>query len=187
MICQLSLLPWQQFVIFLRAPVINLINILENPILHYLVTNLVSQPSLDHLTQGTRTEDEHQVVDDAGPRQDDQEDQPEPDEHKDLLVDRVYWQHAESIVGLYCPWGSKLLINTFGHPGEHSAHGIKPVLRVVLDKTDHFQPVITELSPQEHVNKPDVQEDIDKCQELTKHHLCRPEVVSIDALDKVSW
>ena len=85
-----------------ESSVINLINILENPILHYPVTNLVSQPPLDHLAQGTRTEDKHQVVHDAGPRQDDQEDQPEPDEHKDLLIDRVYWQHAESIVGLYC-------------------------------------------------------------------------------------
>jgi len=90
---------------------------------------LVSQPPLDHLTQGARTEDEHQVVDDAGPRQDDQQDQPEPDEHKDLLVDRVYRQHAESIVGLYCPRGAKLLINAFGHPGEHSALWIKPVPR----------------------------------------------------------
>ena len=51
-----------------ESSVINLINILENPILHYLVTNLVSQPPLDHLAQGARTEDEHQVVDDAGPK-----------------------------------------------------------------------------------------------------------------------
>ena len=60
----------------------------------------MSQPPLDHLTQSAGTEDENQVVDEAGPGQEDKKDQPEPDEHEDLLIYCVYWQHAEGVVGL---------------------------------------------------------------------------------------
>ena len=80
----------------------------------------MSEATLDHLAEGVGTADQDGVVDDVDPCHRDQEYQPEPDEHVELLVDDVDGQHAESVVGLDGAAGSVLLVQTLRHAGEDS-------------------------------------------------------------------
>ena len=70
----------------------------------------------DHLTESVRTKDQHNVVHDVDPRQQDQKYQPEPDEHIDLLVDYIYWQHAKCIMGLDGSRWTMFLEDALCHP-----------------------------------------------------------------------
>ena len=63
-----------------------------------------------------------------------QSNQPEPEEHVDLLVDHVDWKQAQSIMGLYCPGASKLFINAFCHAREHASHRVCSNHRVRVNK-----------------------------------------------------
>ena len=47
-------------------------------------------------------------------RDDGEDDEPEPEEDVDLLVDNVQWQHTESVVTLVGAAGSKLVKTAFG-------------------------------------------------------------------------
>ena len=143
------------------------------------------EPSLDHLTERVWTADQHRVVDDVEAGDGDQDDQPEPDEHVQLLVDNVDGKHAERVVGLDGSTGSVLLVQTFCHPREDSGHGVNPVLRVVFNIIDHLQAVRAELPAEEQVNEVDVGQDVDEGEQLAEDHLCGPEIVSVDALDHV--
>ena len=143
------------------------------------------QPSLDHLTESVGTADQHRVVDDVEPGDGHQDDQPEPDEHVQLLVDDVDGEHAESVVGLDGSTGSVLLVETFCHPWEDPGHGINPVLRVVFNIVDHLEAVGAELPAEEQVDEVDVGQDVDEGEQLAQDHLCCPDVVGVDTFHHV--
>ena len=123
----------------------------------------MSQSSFYQLTEGGWTHDQDEVVDDVDASNDDQEDQPEPDEDIDLFIDDIYGQHAEGVVGLDGSRRSIFLVQAFGHPWKHSAHGIDPVLRVVFNKIDHFHPIFAEFSTKKHVNEENIEQHIEEC------------------------
>ena len=62
----------------------------------YLVPDL----ALDDMTGGDGIGEEDEAVGKVEAGEDCQEKQPEPDEHVQLLVDNVHWQHTERVVGL---------------------------------------------------------------------------------------
>ena len=143
------------------------------------------EPPLDHLTESVGTAEQHRVVDDVDAGDDDQDDQPEPEEHVQLLVDDVDGKHAKRVVGLNSPTGSVLLVETLCHPREDPGHRINPVLRVVFNVIDHLQSVGAELPAEEQVNEVDVGHDVDEGEEVAEDHLGSPEVVGVDTLHHV--
>ena len=58
----------------------------------------LSESSLDHQTESSRTQNKNQMIDSVESSDHSEYHHPEPDEHIDLLVDHVDWKHAESIV-----------------------------------------------------------------------------------------
>ena len=117
----------------------------------------MSQSSLYQLTEGGRAHDQDEVVDDVDAGNDDQEDQPEPDEDIDLFIDDIYGQHAEGVVGLDGSRRSIFLVQAFGHPWKHSAHGIYPILRVVFNKINDFHSIFAKFTTKENINEENVE------------------------------
>ena len=143
------------------------------------------EPPLDHLTERVGTAEQHRVVGHADAGEEDQEDEPEPEEDVQLLVDDVDGKHAEGVVGLDSATGPVLLVETLRHPREYPGHGIKSVLRVVFNIVQHLQAVGAELPAEEQVDEVDVGQDVDEGEKLTEDDLGSPEVVSVDTLDQV--
>ena len=68
-----------------------------------------------------------------------QGDQPEPQEHVDLLIDHVDRQQAECIMGLYGAGDTKLFIDALGHPWEYARHWICSSHRVRVNKCGNLK------------------------------------------------
>lgn len=114
------------------------------------------------------------MVEDRKDGDDDKEDEPEPDEHIDLLVNHIDWKHTECIMGLDGPRRTIFLVKAFGHSWENSGHWINPVLRIVFHETCNLQSIATELAAKEGINEIYVANDIDESQEFTDEHLESP-------------
>jgi len=92
----------------------------------------VPQFPFDQVAQEGRVEDNGEPEDEEEAGDEGEEEEPEPEEDIDLLIDHIDWQHAQGIVGLYCPRETKLLEDALGHPREDTGHWVNPVLRVNL-------------------------------------------------------
>ena len=107
-------------------------------------------------------------VNEIDSRDDGKDDEPEPHEHVDLLVDDVDGKDAESVKVLGGARRARLVEGTLGHLGEHQVHGILPLLGILCGNAPHHQPVRREHASQEGVDKEDLEDDIDHVQDFTE-------------------
>ena len=129
------------------------------------------QPSLDHLTESVGTADQHGVVDDVEPGDGHQDDQPEPDEHVQLLVDDVDGKHAERVVGLDGAGGPVLVEPALGHLGEHPVHGVLAGVQVHLALGEHVAAELGELVAEKEVGQVDLADHVDEVENLAEDEL----------------
>ena len=68
-----------------------------------------------------------------------QDDEPEPQEDVDLLVDDVHAQDAHGVEPLDRSGASKLVEDALGHPGEDPRHRVDPILRGHVGKVQDLE------------------------------------------------
>jgi len=107
-------------------------------------------------------------VDYGQPRQDRQNDEPEPEEDVHFLVDDVQRQNAQGVVLLDCAWRSVLHKRTLGHPREHLDHGIVAVLLVHIGEVNDARAELEEGAVEEPIDKENVTHSVDKVEQLTR-------------------
>ena len=101
-----------------------------------------------------------------------------PDEDVDLLVDDVDGQDAEAIFLLDRAGGTILVEGALGNLGEHSGHGIGPVLGFHFRVGQDISAVAHELSAEEEVGEVDLPDDVDEVEDLAEEELEGVEGVS---------
>ena len=82
-----------------------------------------------------------------------EQDEPEPQEDVDLLVDDVERQEAQRVVLLHLSRGAELVEGALCHAGEHIDERVEPVLLVLLGEGDHLQPEGQEGAVEEPVHE----------------------------------
>ena len=93
-------------------------------------------------------------------------DQPEPDEDKDLFVDDVQGENAESIL-LFNGSGRTILVEgTFGHLGEHLGHGIRSIFMFKSSVVQNVSSIRCKFATEEKVNKVHLYDDIDEIEDF---------------------
>ena len=95
---------------------------------------------------------DHEV--DGGPHG--EPDEPEPQEHVDLLVDDVHGQNAEAVLALDRAGGTVLVEGALGHLGEDAVHGVVPRLDGGLGRGEHVGAVLGEHATEEQVHQVDL-------------------------------
>jgi hypothetical protein len=102
----------------------------------------------------------------AGDNGDD--DQPEPDEDVDLLVDDVEREHAEAILLLDSAGGTVVVEGTLGHLGEDLGHGVRPFFGFHFGVGQNVKAVVPELVAKEEVGEVDLAQDVGKVKGLAQ-------------------
>ncbi len=97
------------------------------------------EPDVEEVGSHSRADDYHESVDDDECREAAEDQEPEPQEDVDLLVDNVQRQNAEGIVFLHLARSTKLVERALGHPWKDVHHRIEAILLVALRKRYHFQ------------------------------------------------
>ncbi len=88
-----------------------------------------------------RAEHDGEAVDQHQEGQQPQEEQPEPDEDVNLLVDNVERQDAEGVVLLNVARRAKLVKGALGHSREDIDHGIDAIFLITVGKGHHFDAI----------------------------------------------
>lgn len=120
---------------------------------------------------------------DAG--QDAQDDEPEPEEHVDLLVDNIQRQHAQSVELLHVAGGTVFVEGTLGHLGKDPGHRIDALVRLHFGELEHIAAVGAELPIQEEVHEVDLTDDIHKVEGFAHEEAEGVEVVPVQVADEV--
>merc|ERR1719154_485838 len=105
-----------------------------------------------------RKTDTDEAIDDGEGGGDRQDDQPDPDNKVDLLIDDVQGQEAESIVILDAAAHAVLVELALGHLGEHLVHRV-PGNLILLVVFEDAAAVVEELAVKEYVRQVDLEED----------------------------
>ena len=136
---------------------------------HGVAVHLVQGPGLDDGGPEPGGEQQHHAVQDRHGGEESHRQEPEPEEHVDLLVDDVEGEHAQAVVAGDGAARSVLVeralghlglksvnpllytdrVATTGHLGEHDVHGVCPVLGVLGGDGQHVPAVGGELVAQE--------------------------------------
>ena len=95
-------------------------------------------------------------VDEGKSGDDGDDDQPEPDEDVDLLVDDVERENAEAVFLLDGAGGTVVVEGTLGHLGEDLGHGVRPLLGLHLGVGQDVEAVVPELVAEEEVGEVDL-------------------------------
>ena len=140
---------------------------------------------LDHDPPHARDRDHGQDVDQVDRRQHGQDDEPEPQEHEDLLVDDVQGEDAHGIVDLDGAGASVLVEGALGDPGENLDHGIVPVLGVGLGPVEHVGAVGHEDAAEEGVEEVHLANDVDEVEDVADEVFEGVEVVQVERLADV--
>ena len=74
-----------------------------------------------------------------------EDDEPEPEEDIDLLVEDVDGKNTLGIVSLDIAAGTVLVEGALGHPGKHPGHRVCPALLLHLNKGGRMDAVLGEL------------------------------------------
>ena len=112
-------------------------------------------------------------------------DEPPPEENKDLLVEDINWKNALSVVPLDLTTWSVLVEGALGHPGEHPGHRVDPLVRCgvvltthpLLEKRACLHSVPCELVAEEYVGEVDLHDDVDEVQGVADEDLDAPHPV----------
>ena len=107
-----------------------------------------------------------QLVDHGETSGDEQNDEPEPHEDVDLLVEDVDGEDAEAVVDLDRTGASVLVEHALGHFGEDQVHRVAPVFRVHLRDGRHHGAVLGEHAAQEPVHQVQLEAQVDQRQKL---------------------
>jgi len=111
--------------------------------------------------------------------------EPEPQEHVDLLVDDVERQDAETVQLLDGSRRTVFVERTLGDFGEHPGHGVSPVLGFHLGEPEHVGAVRAELTVQEVIDEEYLGDDIDKVEELAQEEPYGIEVLRVQVIGEV--
>ena len=84
----------------------------------------------EHEGPDVRAEDDGHAVDQDQEGENTQQEQPEPDENVDLLIDDVERQDAESVVLLNIAGSAELVEGAFRHAWEDVDHGVDTILLI---------------------------------------------------------
>lgn len=82
-----------------------------------------------------------------------QDDEPEPEEDVDLLVEDVERQYAERVQLLYRSGGTVFVEGALGHAREHLDHRVGTLLLIHVAEREHLRAVCEESSAQEEVDE----------------------------------
>lgn len=95
-----------------------------------------------------------------------QQEEPEPEERVDLLVDYVQGHHAEGVVVLNGPGGAVLVEQALGHFREDHVQGVHLALEVVAQEIEAEG---EELSAEEAMRRVDLEEEIEQAEQLARY------------------
>lgn len=98
-----------------------------------------SEPNEEQIGPHLGTDDDDHSVDDHEGRQTPQNQEPEPQEDVDLLVDNIERQDAEGVMLFHFARGTELVKRAFGHTGKHVDHGIQSILLIAFGERNHLQ------------------------------------------------
>ena len=76
--------------------------------------------------------------DKVDPGDDCEDDEPEPEEDVDLLVQDVHAEDAEGVQGHEGAGTTVFVEGALGHAGEHLGHGVQPVLGVLASELENL-------------------------------------------------
>lgn len=134
-----------------HVPKYNRINVLaqhveQEPVAHLAPTHQQVNGVLSHEPEAhaqqvhahARREYDYDPVNDRHERQASEDDEPEPEEHVDLLVDDVEGQDADGVVALDFAGDAVFVEGALGHSREDEDHGVDAVLLVAVQEVDHL-------------------------------------------------
>ena len=107
-------------------------------------------------------------VDECQPWDDGDDDQPEPDEDVDLLVDDVQRENAEAVFLFDGSGGTVVVEGTLGNLGKYLGHGVGPVLGFHFWVCQDVEAVVPELVAEEEVGEVDLSEDVGEVEDLAQ-------------------
>ena len=122
--------------------------------------------------------EDDEPVDERESGDDGDDDQPEPDEDVDLLVDDVEGQDAEAVFLLHSTGGTIVVERALGHLGKDLGHGIGPVFGLHLGVGQHLEAIVPKLVAKEEVSEVDMTEDIGKVKDFAEEEPDGVEAVS---------
>ena len=140
-----------------------------------------STRSKNGLSEWLKEENQHSV-DEDGSGNDGQEDEPEPEEDVNLLVDNVQWENAESIVFLHITRGTISVEGTLGHSRKDGHHWVDSVLLVHFSVTDNIITIGGEGAAKEGIDQIHLNDDIDKVENFAKDEVNKVGIV--ESIDK---
>lgn len=124
--------------------------------------------TLDNAFTCCRHHDNNGRVNNGQARQYSQNDEPEPQENVDFLIENVERQHTKGVVLLDAARRSVLVENAFGDARENLHHWIGAILLIHVGEFDDFGAVGQEGAAQEFVHEENVEKHIDKVESLTE-------------------
>ena len=95
-----------------------------------------------------------------------EDDEPEPEEDIDLLVEDVDGKNTLGIMSLDIPTGSVLVEGALGDPGKYPGHRVRSALLLHLHKGGRVDAVLGELVAEEAVREEDLADDIDEVERV---------------------
>lgn len=123
---------------------------------HYQIYRLFFDESVSHPKQvdaHTRRKYYYHPVYDGDKGEDGQDDEPEPEEDVDLLVDDVEREDTHCVVFLQLAGDAVFEEGAFGHPGKDLDHWVHAVFLVAVDECDHFDSEHEERSIEETIHE----------------------------------
>lgn len=151
----------------------------------HFICGAVSESSLDNCLACRWQHNYQGRINDGADRQHGQNDEPEPQENVDLLVQNVECQQAQGVMFLNAARRSILVERAFGETRKDLYHRIRSVLLVHVWEVDNIGAVRQKGSAQEFVHKNDVHNDIGQIQEFAEEIAERVAVVRTQALQNV--
>ncbi|GFY65708.1 hypothetical protein TNIN_436471 [Trichonephila inaurata madagascariensis] len=118
---------------------------------------------------GSGEEDDETSVNQGQTGQHRKDDEPEPEEDVDFLVDDVDGQDTHGIVTLHITGGTISVEGTFGKTWEDFNHRIVPHRPIPIGELKHFGSVRRELSAKECVHKEDLTNDVHEIHHFGQH------------------
>lgn len=107
------------------------------------------------------------------------EQKPEPQEHVDLLVDDVQWQHAEPVQLLDGTRWTVFVERALGYFGKDAGHRVGSVFGFHFGETQHVGAVRAELALEEVVHEEYLGDDVDEVEELAQEEAYGVEVLRV--------
>ena len=114
-----------------------------------------------------------------------EDDEPEPEEDIDLLVEDVDGKDTLGIMSLDVTTGTVLVEGALGNPGKHPRHRVRPPLLLHLYEGGRGDAVGGELVAEEEVREEDLTDDVDQVETVGAEDVERPSVVFSESLHQV--